>query len=308
MDDSELNDAVGTVPPGAWAVGVSGGADSVALLALLRRRNDLSLVVVHLNHETRGASSDADADFVEQLAERCGLPSVTGRWREWEPVLDNPPKNRSARYRAGRMAMFEHVVRLKALQGVILAHHADDVAETVLQRLLRGGSATGLAAMRPCSTIRRLLVLRPLLGVRRESLRQFLTAQGQVWREDDSNTSPRYQRNRIRAILVGQPELTERLLEMAAAAAALKEWVRQNTPDPQNPLPAALLRALPTPIAMETARRWLAARGAPPGELTSTVLQRMLKMASDAATPPRQHFPGSVLVRRRADVLFVDPG
>lgn len=307
MDDAELNAAVATVPPGAWAVGVSGGADSVALLALLRRRNDLSLVVVHLNHETRGASSDEDAQFVEQLAARWGLPSVIRRWRDWGPLLEDLPKNRSARFRAGRIALFEHVVRSEALRGVILGHHADDVAETVLQRLLRGGLPTGLAAMRPRSTIRELLILRPLLGVRRNALRQFLTAQGQAWREDDSNTSPRYQRNRLRSILAARPRLTEGLLEMAGAAAAPKEWARQHTPNPPQPLPVALLRELPTPLAIETARRWLAARGAPPGELNSSVLQRLVEMASDAATPPRQHFPGAVLVRRRADLLFVDP-
>jgi tRNA(Ile)-lysidine synthetase-like protein len=306
VEDPALSEAVASVPPGAWAVGVSGGADSVALMMLLRRRPDLSLTVVHLNHEARGAASDADAEFVKQLAARWELPSVIARWRTWESLLRDPPKNRSARFRAGRIVLFQQVVRLQRLQGVILGHHADDVAETVLQRLLRGGGATSLAALRPQSVIGGMLVLRPLLHVRRDALRRWLVDQGQAWREDESNASPRYQRNRLRTLLATRPELTEALLEVADACAGLREWVRRHAPQATSPLPVAALRDLPTPLAMETARRWLASRGAPQAELTTTVLKRLVEMAADAASPTRQHFPGGVLVRRRGGVLVVD--
>lgn len=305
MDESELHAAVAPVPPGAWAVGISGGADSVALLLLLRERRDLSLKPVHLNHETRGAESDADADFVFQLGCRLGIAPVIGTWRGTEPMLVRPPKNRSARFRAGRIALFKHVVRMDQLQGVILAHHADDVAETVLQRLLRGASLPGLAALSERSTVHGLLVLRPLLRLRRDTLRQYLWSKGQPWREDASNQSDAYQRNRVRRVLEQHPELTGPLLELNDAALGVKEWVRRHAPTPGAKLPASLVADLPAPLARETARRWLAARGAPQGELTGDVLGRLVEMCTDAASAPRQHFPGAVLVRRSGGMLSV---
>jgi tRNA(Ile)-lysidine synthase len=294
------------VPPGAWAAGVSGGADSVALLLLLRRRSDLDIKVVHLNHQARGAASDADADFVFRLSTGLGVDCIVGHWSAVEPMLVKVPKNRSARFRAGRVALFRHVVKRDQLKGVILAHHADDVAETVLQRILRGAGVTGLAAMRATSVVGGLTVLRPLLQVPSESLRAYLTAQRQSWREDQSNASPHYQRNRLRALLATRPRLTHHLLELGDGAAGVKRWLGDTCPGVDPQLPVAILQDLPPPLALESARRWLAARGAAKGELSRAVLQRLIGMATDAASPPRQHFPGSVLVRRRAGVLLVD--
>jgi tRNA(Ile)-lysidine synthetase-like protein len=304
MNDTGLEAAAASVPAGAWAVGVSGGADSVALLSLLRGRRDLSLEVVHLNHETRGAASDADADFVFRLAGEWGMDSIIGRWSGTEPMLVNPPKNRSARFRAGRIALFQHVVKNDKLRGVVLGHHADDVAETVFQRLLRGAGVMGLAAMRERSTVGELTVLRPLLRVRRETLRRYLADRGQAWREDESNQSDAYQRNRVRRLLSTRPGLTGALLDLADASRDAKDWVRRSAPRGGEQLPVALLPDLPAPLARETARRWLADRGAPPGELTARVLERLIEMSADAASPPRQHFPGGILVRRRAGTLF----
>jgi tRNA(Ile)-lysidine synthase len=160
----------------------------------------------------------------------------------------------------------------------------------------------------PRATIGGLLVLRPLLAVRRQALRRLLAAEGQVWREDESNRSPSYQRNRLRMTLAGRPRLTEALLGLGRATAALKDWVRRHSPQPRRPLPVAVIRDLPAALATEAARRWLVARGAPPGKLDRPALDRLVEMATDAASPARRHFPGGVLVRRRAGVLFVDAG
>jgi tRNA(Ile)-lysidine synthase len=289
-------------------VGVSGGADSVALLLLLRRRPDLALTVVHLNHETRGAESDGDEAFVVDLCARLGHDVVSRRLNEIAPELNDLPNNPSARFRAARFALFREVVQRGGLRGVLLAHHADDVAETTLQRLLRGGGVRGVAALRPSATVAGVLVLRPLLRVRRDELRQFLTRQGQSWREDASNASPRYQRNRVRSLLARYPDLTSALLDLAEASAGVKDWLARYAPRPEARLPVATLSDLPPPLASEVARRWLAARGAPAAELSAAVLQRLVDMAADAASPPRQHFPGGVLVRRRGGGLFVAEG
>jgi tRNA(Ile)-lysidine synthase len=303
-----LDDAASSVPPGAWAVGVSGGADSVALLLLLHGRPELSLTAVHLNHQTRGTESDGDEAFVVDLSARLGHPVVARRLRDIAPALTGLPNNPSARFRAARFALFREVVQREGLRGVLLAHHADDVAETTLQRLLRGGGVRGLAALRPRATVGGLLVLRPLLRVRRDALRRFLTAQGQSWREDASNASPRYQRNRVRSLLSEHPKLSESLLDLADASAAVKEWLARHTPPAEPRLRVGLLADLPAPLASELARRWLVARGAPPADLSAAVLQRLVAMAHDAASAPRQHFPGGVLVRRRGGMLFVEAG
>src|SRR6476620_3797342 len=104
---SSLAEVIARVPSGAWAVGVSGGADSVALLSLLRTRTDLALHVAHLDHETRGPDSTGDAHFVAQLAERWGLPCTIARRSELEPAMTDLPENPSARYRAVRLELFK---------------------------------------------------------------------------------------------------------------------------------------------------------------------------------------------------------
>jgi tRNA(Ile)-lysidine synthase len=299
-------------------VGVSGGADSVALLSLLRPRavpgGDLSLHVVHLDHQTRGRASAADAAFVSELAARWGLACTVARREDVEarlsgfavdagagpaPATPLLPANPSARYRTARLALFGEVVAARGLVGVLLAHHADDQAETVLHRLLRGSGYAGLAGMGRRSTVRGLVILRPLLGVGREALRAHLREGGQAWREDESNASEHYFRNRLRRVLEAFPQFTPRLLEMSEACRAARDWARGAAPVLPATFPLSELRDLPVVLAREAAGGWLASRGVPRGELSPAVIDRLLAMATDAATPSRQHFPGQVLIRRR---------
>src|SRR3954471_19465159 len=99
-------DALTAIPPGRWAIGVSGGGDSVALLELLRGRTDLEVIVAHLDRETRAGVSAADAAFVRELASRWSLRCVLARRSEIEVGMGELPTNRSARYRAARLAFF----------------------------------------------------------------------------------------------------------------------------------------------------------------------------------------------------------
>src|SRR5256885_4366995 len=200
MASEALQSAIDSVPAGRWAVGVSGGADSVALLSLLRKRSDVSLRVVHLDHQTRGDASAQDARFVEMLAKQWEIPFEIARLDQVMPEIPDPPKNRSALFRAARLALFRRVVSDHNLAGVILGHHADDQAETILLRLLRGSSYTGLAGMSPRTTIGGLVVLRPMLDVPRAALRAHLHDLEQTWRDDQSNLSAQYARNRIRVL------------------------------------------------------------------------------------------------------------
>jgi tRNA(Ile)-lysidine synthase len=287
-------------PGGRWAVGVSGGADSVALLRLLHARGDVALHVVHLDHQTRGAESDADAQFVARLASALHLPCTVRTRADVEALVRRRlPTNVSARFRALRLALFRDVVDANALDGVAMAHHADDVAETVLHRLLRGSSAAGLTGIEPRGVIAGVTVVRPLLGVRRDALRNYLRKIGQPWRDDASTASPVYGRNRLRMLLAARPAMTRPLLDLSAACARLREWTRSAAPKLPEVFAASELGELPDVLARESARRWLADRGAAAGELSPWVLDRLLRMARDAASPPRQHFPGGLLVRRR---------
>jgi len=299
------------VPAGRWAVGVSGGADSVALLLILHHRaraatNELALHVVHLDHETRGAASTGDADFVRELAGKLGLPCTVARRSEIEPAMGELPANPSARYRAARLALFRRTCDRHALDGVVLAHHADDQAETVLHRLLRGSAAAGLAGMAQRSNIAGLTILRPLLGAHRAQLRTFLRDRAQSWREDQSNSSDDYFRNRLRRLLAAHPELTNGLLDLAAACRGLRDYTRRHAPVLPHEFTPGAVRDLPPLLARESLRRWLESQGSPPDQLSRAVVDRLLLMASDAATPPRSHFPGPLLVRRKSGRIFVD--
>lgn len=305
MSTHDLTTAIAVIPPGGWAVGVSGGADSMALLLMMGGRHDITPHVVHLDHQTRAAESTGDAEFVADLAGRLGVKCTIARRKEMEPEVPSLPANPSARYRALRMALFRRVIEEHRLQGVVLAHHADDVAETVLHRLLRGSGATGLAGMTARSEVGGMTILRPLLGVRRQRLREFLHERGQAWREDSSNASDAYLRNRLRRLLATLPELTDSLLHLGQTCAGLRDWVRTAAPELPPEFAVGALVLLPPILARESARRWLIAREVPAGELTPRVVDRLLNMATDAASAPRQHFPGGVLVRRRGGKLLV---
>jgi tRNA(Ile)-lysidine synthase len=308
MDDPGLTSALQSVPPGKWAVAVSGGADSVALLALLRSRSDLQLHVVHLDHQARGQESAHDAAFVAALATGWNLPCTLATRAEMEPALKTPGRNLSAYFRALRLAFFEKMVREQQFSGVILAHHADDQAETVLQRLLRGSGYQGLCGMAGSVHFGQLRILRPLLDVSRSQLHAFLRSIGQTWREDPSNASDKYLRNRLRTYLTGHPQLTGDLLSLSAACRRLRRWARQAAPALDVSFPARQLVDLPIILAQSSARQWLLDRQIDPRDITLDGIDRLITMAGDAASAARADFPGNVVVRRRKGRLFAEPG
>ena len=205
-------------------VAVSGGADSVALLRLLLElRGELGIVlsVAHLNHNLRGADSDADAAFVAALAAGHGLEFHPAS----EDVRQNADRHSLSLEAAGRRLrdrFFARLLREGTATRVATAHTADDQAETVLLRLLRGAGTRGLAGILPSreelvapgaarvanSLARRStrsvdpFIIRPLLSTRRAQLRDYLRDIGQTWREDASNSDLTFARNRVRAELL----------------------------------------------------------------------------------------------------------
>jgi len=295
-----FEESLAEIPEGQYAVGVSGGADSVALLRLVMQlRPDVGVHVVHLNHETRGKESEGDAEFVEQLARKFSLPHTMLTRREMKPLMDNPPTNKSALFRAMRIELFSRIVENYGLDGVLLAHHRDDQAETVLHRLLRGSGARGLAGMSFESRQGSLSMFRPLLSHGREELREYLRSIGETWREDSSNQSGKYLRNRLRAILSVRPGVAEGLVGMAERMGDLRSWARANAPKLVERFAMVELAGWPRVLALESARAWLLARGASPSLLSGDVLERFVQFATDAASARRQVFPGVLRVVRR---------
>jgi tRNA(Ile)-lysidine synthase len=205
-------------------VAVSGGADSMALLDVLASCGmDLSLVVAHFNHRLRGAESDADAAFVREAALRYGLPLREGGDDVREICRANgwglEEGGRNARY-----GFLQRVMEEEGAEGVVLGHHADDQAETVLMRLLRGAGPRGLSGMASRSGWK----IRPLLALRREEIEAYLGQRSLPWHTDSSNADASYLRNRIRHRLVPSlheynPAVVSRLVSTAAVCAAESE-------------------------------------------------------------------------------------
>ncbi|HEU5401977.1 MAG TPA: tRNA lysidine(34) synthetase TilS [Terriglobales bacterium] len=207
-------------------IGISGGADSVALLrALLELREELGIVisVIHFNHKIRGRESDADAEFVAVLAQRHGL--------EFHPASGDVPayekKHRlgtEAAARRLRYEMFRKLLSGGAVDKIATAHTRDDQAETVVLRLLRGAGTRGLAGIHPILKFERGVIIRPMLEIPRTDVEDFLKSLGQGWREDATNADVAYTRNRIRHELLPliernyNPNVREVLAEVAEIA------------------------------------------------------------------------------------------
>lgn len=189
---------ISPVKEGRYLLGLSGGADSVALLMMLLpavREKRIRMEAVHVNHGLRGEASDEDERFCRSLCKEEGIPLFVTR-------ADLSGKKDEDSAREARYALFRKRYTEYGADALILAHHADDQAETFLMRLLRGSGPDGLACMKPDETVAGIRILRPMLSLRRDDIRSALSADGIAWREDASNLDMHYLRNRIRHELI----------------------------------------------------------------------------------------------------------
>jgi tRNA(Ile)-lysidine synthase len=213
------------------AVGLSGGADSVALMrALAERSKQLGLVLhaAHLHHGLRGEEADGDLAFARALAAELGLPFHEARVDcEAEAKAQGQTIEEVARHL--RYRWFRQLMTSGEVEAVATAHTRDDQAETVLAKFLRGAWTEGLSGIHPVVEFPEGRILRPLLSTTRAEVEAYLGALGQGWREDSSNRHLTFTRNRIRhellPLLEGwNPRLREHLAQMAQLARDEEAW------------------------------------------------------------------------------------
>jgi tRNA(Ile)-lysidine synthase len=212
----------------AVGVAVSGGADSVSLLLLLRiLQADLGiqLTVLHFNHQLRGADSDGDEGFVAALAAQHHLEFISD-CQDVAVLARQAKSNLEDVARKCRYSFFSRLVTDGRVGRVAVAHSADDLAETVLAKIIRGTGLAGLAGIYPVTGY----VVRPLIEVRRAELREFLRGRGNAWREDATNLDESRLRARIRARLLPllesdfQPAIVGQLNNLATLARRDEEF------------------------------------------------------------------------------------
>jgi tRNA(Ile)-lysidine synthase len=320
-------------------VAVSGGADSVALLRLLetlRSELGVTLAVAHLNHSLRGEESDADAEFVRELAQAAGHEFLVSKVDVGAEAARNGWNVEDAARRL-RYGFFHRLVEEKRVTRIAVAHTADDQAETVLARVIRGTGLTGLGGIYPEMGV----VVRPLLEVRRRELREYLQLKGQAWREDSSNQDLRRTRARIRSQILPQlesefsPQIVGRLNELARLAreeevfwsALVRERfadcvkgrgegfevridelfaggsLEQNARTDQATEKAGLHERW-RPLTERLIRRLYQEAQGEPRELSAQNVLQVIRLATESESGRRTELPGGVVVEREFGTLI----
>lgn len=300
-----------------WAPGqrvlaaVSGGVDSMALLEALRALG-AEVAVAHFDHETRGGASAADAAFVAEQCAALGLACRVGRWREWAGAAAAGSFEMEARAR--RYAFLAAAAREAGCTVIATGHHADDQAETVLMRVLRGTGPGGLAGIPPVREEAGARIVRPLLAEARAAIRAWAAAQGLAWREDASNADNAHTRNRVRHELLPRlreefnPNVDAALAHLAESAQTDDTLLRALAAEAEGAavrggvITRAAFAALHPALQRRVLLRWLAANG---GAAEHAGLLRTLEFVL-AATPGERHSAGGgVLLHATRDEVML---
>jgi tRNA(Ile)-lysidine synthase len=312
------------------AVAVSGGADSVALFRLLQEfapELGITLLLAHFNHQLRREESNADEHFVEDLARHANIVFI----REREDVASAAKRegwNLEDAARRLRYQFLESIVASGRVTRVAVAHTADDQAETILGRLIRGTGISGLVGIHPVLGH----IVRPLLDVRRSELRKFLERRGQGWREDSSNLDLRRLRARLRHRLLPVLEcefsgaVVGRLCELARIAGEEETfWIAleedrfracvEETPEgfsiavpnllaplelvpPISALPNLDLRQVSRALSQRLIRRVLAQVQGDRFGFTAEHVEQVIRLANESASGRRIELPAGITVEK----------
>ncbi len=306
-------------------VGVSGGADSVALLNVLislSGRLRIKLVVAHLDHRIRGDAAEADAAFVKKLAARLKVPCEVAR-------VDVPALARKTSLslemaaRTARYAFFAEVVKKTGAQAVAVAHNADDQAETIVLNLARGSGMRGLGGIRYCAELDSLRVVRPLLDATRAEIIRYLEGIGATWREDETNSDSRFLRNRVRHEVLpflekklnpdirgalrraGEVLRAEDELLADVAAGILEACTGRKA---GSPLSVAALCGYPVALRRRAIRQWLSMNNVPPDVVDYDLVDRVDALARSRRAGSRVDAGSGRIVRKRYGMLTTEKG
>ena len=300
-------------------VGVSGGADSVALLAVLDHLRPvwgLTLTAAHFNHKTRAAESDRDEAFVRNLCKSIGIAVVCGSLKE-----GMRPRGLSTEdfLRRSRYGFFEKARRKAGADRIALGHHQGDQAETVLMNVIRGAGLAGISGIPPVRNAG--TIIRPLIDCTRREIVDYLAAKGLSFVDDSSNTDERFLRNRIRAHLMPEleksynPAIREALCRLAnvfrvdndyitrEAQLRLAHWRDGRVQDKPLEVPIAEIKdlhpALQRRAILEIAREISAADAA----IGFEHVQAVLALAGGTNPGGSLDLPGGILVKRTYGLL-----
>ncbi len=286
------------------AVAVSGGADSVCLLHVLYElapRLELTLSILHLDHGLRGEESRGDAEFVGALAARLGMPVEIRR-----AALSGAPGNLEQACRRARLDFFREALAAGA-DRVALGHTRRDQAETVLFRLLRGSGGAGLSGIRPVTASG---LVRPLIETGRAEIEEWLRARGIAWREDSTNATPAFARNRIRHGLLPQlardwnPRIEEALARMAQWAQDEESYWEAALPPAGPVLDAPDLTALHPAAARRLIRRAIQQAKGDLRGIDYWHTEAILRLAQSAAGHGAVCIPGLRIQRSFGQIHF----
>lgn len=302
-------------PRRRYLLGISGGRDSVALFHTLLELGARKIVLCHLNHQLRGIFSNHDAAFVRRLAEDHDLPFEIARVHVQRRAEEEQCGIELAARRS-RHEFFAVCARKHRCNSVLLAHHADDNAETVLFNLMRGSA--GLRGMSYESSLtvdrKKLTLVRPMLDVRRSEIDAFLTEHNLQFQEDASNSEPFTARNRFRleAFPLLEDIMKRDVVPSINRAARISSEDRDTIfdlldhlelRDPQDRLFLPKVRKLPESLQRRALFVYLQDQGI--GDLSQDLLTRSLEIL-DVSSPAKVNLPGDYFLRRRSNRLFVE--
>jgi tRNA(Ile)-lysidine synthase len=321
-------------PPEDWKdvtvlAAVSGGGDSVAVLRgleAIRLPGEGRLIAAHVNHKLRGSESDGDQQFVETLCRESGIPCEVAI-AAIDGAASGQGQGLESAARRARYAALEKMAGRLGARFVVTAHTADDQAETILHRIIRGTGIRGLAGMARARPLGPATLLRPLLEIRREVLTAYLHEIGQPFRTDRSNCNMRFTRNRIRKELLPllaahyNHTITDALLQLGKLArqsqAIVDDVVERmaeecvlHTPEDGVCLDATRLAAQPSHVVREVLLVLWRRQNWPLAAMGFDEWDALANMVA-AAVPPnrngtsRRMFPGAIMAEVRDGQLHL---
>ena len=309
-------------------VAVSGGADSVALLCVLREMSSslgINLTAAHLNHGIRGKAADQDEACVKALTDRFKVPFIHGR-SDVPRLAHRRRISLEMAAREARYAFFVRAARKVKADLVATAHTADDQAETILLRLIRGTGPRGLGGISREITIRGLKVVRPMLDVRKSEILSFLQHHRLTWREDESNRDTSFLRNRVRHEILPileaklNPRVQDALLRLAEIMREEDTWLDELAKDMlqqsqvTSPVPTSSmmldiekLRKYPVAARRRVLRLWFVSSGMPTDLINFDILDQIETLLKRERGTKEIHVAKNWKIRKQYKQLCIFP-